>query len=413
MKKWIYSFLKLLFVFSILFDINFKFLPSLTTSRLAFLALLLLVLFKNKRFSVSSLNYLAVLSFILLFSIGQYLFSGDFTQSSRIIWFSLYSILTPFLFINFIKNRNEFFNLIGLAVTIQAVLTVLSYLLPSVKNVFDSLIISSSNVYATDWLRAMGFTSVGGASFSVIQSTGVISFLILDKVNNFHFLKRFLIWVSILIIFISIFFIGRTGLFICILSFIIYFVSLKLKLKNIAITVVFLFLASQINYVNVVQNLTSGVDGFNIDLFVNWIESSFKLKDNETTQALNEMPVPPLSFETVLGTGRVRDKSGLLNASGNDSGYIQTYYSLGFILAIFFYISFFSFLIYQINVQKKYSDSKHFVLYLLVLAIFVLEFKEPFIFHYSFPFFVLSSILTFSKKDSNNNLKIIMPKENL
>jgi hypothetical protein len=411
MKKWFYSFLKLLFVFSVLFDINFKFLPSLTTSRLAFLALLLLVLIKKKRFPVSSLNYLAVLFVILFFSIWQYLFSGDFTQPSRIIWFSLYSILTPFLFINFIKNRNEFFYLIALAVTIQAVLTILSYLLPSVKNVFNSLIIYSSNFDATNLLRAMGFASVGGASFSVIQSTGVISFLVLDNLNKFHFLKRFLIWVSILLIFISIFFIGRTGLFICIISFIIYFVSLKLKLKSIAITAAFLFLASQINYVNLVQNLTSGVDGFNTDLFVNWIESSFKLKDNETTEALNEMPVPPLSFETVFGTGRVRDISGLENASGNDSGYIQTYYSLGLILAIIFYVTFFSFLIYQIKMQKKFNDSKQFVLYLLVFVIFVLEFKEPFIFHYSFPFFVLSSILIFRKNSSNNTSKIIIPKE--
>lgn len=404
MKKNFYLFLKLLFVFAILFDINFKFLPSLTTSRIALIALSLIAFVRKDKVSSFGVCYLFILLSILTFSIFQFFYSGDFTQCSRIIWFSLYSIVVPFLFKNYIKNRNEFFCLIAVAVLIQAILTISSYLIPSVKAIFSNLIIYSSNFDETNLLRAMGFASVGGASFSVIQSAGIISLLVLNKLNVLSFFNRILLWVSILLIFISIFFIGRTGLFIGIIATLIYLVSLRFKLKNIIIFVIFLFLAFQINYIKLIDNLTSDVEGFRSDLFITWIESSFELKGNETTEALNEMPVPPLSFETIIGTGRVRDLSGLENASGHDSGYIQTYYSLGLLLAIFFYFTFFLFLLYQIRLEKKYNAENMNVLYLLVLVISVIELKEPFIFNYSYPFFVLSSILIFSKQDLNFKL---------
>ena len=137
------------------------------------------------------------------------------------------------------------------------------------------------------------------------------------------------------------------------------------------------------------------------------------MKDNDTTDALNEMPVPPLSFETIIGTGRVRSITGNGNASGHDSGYVQTYYSLGLLLAIFFYIFFLIFAIFLIQrnkFQKYYDSKKQKILYLLILIVFVIEIKEPFIFHYSFPFFVLSSILNINKGYLDNNLKLIKPK---
>lgn len=409
MKKKFYFFLKLLFVFAILFDINFKFLPSVTTSRIALILICLFAFARKNKLSIFCIYYLVVLFSVLVFSIIQFLYSADFTQSSRIIWFSLYGIVIPFLFKNYIKNRNEFFCLISVAVLIQAILTICSYLMPSIKAVFSSLIIYTSNFDETNLLRAMGFASVGGASFSVIQSTGVISLLILNKLNDLSFLHRFLLWVSILVIFVSIFFIGRTGLFISIIATFIYILSLQLKLKNIAVVVMFLFLAFQINYINLIDNLTSNIDGFKSELFVNWIENSFKLKGNETASDLNEMPIPPLSFETIIGTGRVLDISGFGNASGHDSGYVQTYYSLGLLLAVFFYSAFFVFLIYQIKIQNQFKTEKQTFLYLLVFVVFIVEFKEPFIFSYSFPFFVLTSILVYSKQD--NNLKLNNRKE--
>jgi hypothetical protein len=393
MKKRFYFFLKLIFVFAILFDINFTFLPSVTTSRLAFISLLSLTFIRKDKINISCVFYLLVLSVILMFSIGQFLYSSDFTQCSRLIWFCLYGIVTPFLFVNYIKGRNEFFWLISIAVVIQAVLTICSYLNPAVKGIFSSLIIYTSNFDETNTLRAMGFASVGGASFSVIQSTGVISLLILDRLNSFKFFKRILLWISILIVFISIFFIGRTGLFISIFAILVYFISLGFKLKNVMIAAIVFFAAIQINYLNLIESLTSNIDGFKSELFVTWIESSFQLKGNETAEDLNKMPVPPISFQTIIGTGRVVDKNGFGNASGHDSGYIQTYFSLGLFLAFCFYISYMLFLGYQIQKQKK--------LYLFVFVMFLIEFKEPFIFNYSFPFFVLSSILIFNRLDFN------------
>lgn len=414
MKKKFYFFLKLLFVFAILFDINFKFLPSLTTSRIAFFSIVILAFFRKDKLSIYYIYYLFILLIILFFSILQFFYSGDFSQPSRIIWFTLYGIVAPFLFKNYIKSYNEFFCLISVAVLIQAVMTIFSFLMPSVKSVFNNFILSSSNYDETNVLRAMGFASVGGASFSVIQSTGVISLLILLKFNNLNYIKRLLIWISILIILISIFFVGRTGMFISFIAIFIYVISLKVKFRNVAVILMLLFLVFQINYTSLIENFTSGVDGFRSDLFISWIESSFKVKDNDTTDALNEMPIPPLSFETIIGTGRVRSITGNGNASGHDSGYVQTYYSLGLLLAICFYIFFLIFTIFLIQCnkfQKYYDSKKQKILYLLILIVFVIEIKEPFIFHYSFPFFVLSSILNINKGYLDNYLKLIKPKD--
>ena len=48
------------------------------------------------------------------------------------------------------------------------------------------------------------------------------------------------------------------------------------------------------------------------------------------------MPIPSLSIRTILGTGEVFNPNTMKNASGNDCGYIQTYYSLGLVLAFYF-----------------------------------------------------------------------------
>lgn len=392
MYKKFYFILKLIFVFSILFDINFNFISSFTTARVALVSLVCITLLRKDRISLSCIYYFLWVGVILMFSTIQFIYSNDFNQSSRLIWFNLYGVLTPFLFVNYIKNRNEFFLLISIAVLIQAFLTILSYLNPSIKQVFSNLIIYTSNFDESNTLRAMGFASVGGASLSVIQSCGIISLLILLKINVWSIIEKILIWVGILIVLISIFFIGRTGLFISIFAFLVYFISISFNIKNWIIATLIIVGVSQINYLKLIENVTSNISGFKSELFISWIENSFQIKGNETKEDLSKMPIPPLSFNTIIGAGRVVKINGFGNASGHDSGYIQTYYSLGLILSIIFYLSYFYFLLFNSNKQK--------ILYLLIIITFIIEIKEPFIFHYSFPFFVLSSILIFGKKNS-------------
>lgn len=391
MKKRVYFILKLIFIFFIFFDINFTFLPSITTARVCFLILLLISINKKKLLTKAFYNFLFALTLVFLVALIQYYFSTDSAQLSRIVWFTLFSIIAPFLFVSFIKSRNELLFLISFAVAFQAMFAILSFINPAIKELFYSLIIFTSNFNEDQVLRAVAFASIGGAGLSVIQSIGVISSLILLKTNKFSLYSYILLWFVVIIILISIVLIGRTGLLISFLCLLIYFISELKNFKNIiAISLIFIAIY-QINLINILEIFTSNVDGFNVDMFTAWIENAFTIKNNDTSGELSNMPIPPISFQTLIGTGRVVHESGFGNASDHDSGYIQTYYSLGLLIAGFFYSIYFLFLRDQIRRKKNIN------LYILVFIMFMIEIKEPFIFQYVFPFFVLSIILVDNK----------------
>jgi hypothetical protein len=101
--------------------------------------------------------------------------------------------------------------------------------------------------------------------------------------------------------------------------------------------------------------------------------------------AVANMPIPPLSVETLLGTGLVRTAGA--NVTGSDSGYVQSYYALGLVMAAFFYLSLARvFLAYLGRIPEK-------LLYgMLVAAMFLIEAKEPFIFKYIVPFFCVCAL---------------------
>ncbi|AJW64770.1 hypothetical protein [Elizabethkingia miricola] len=387
--------IKCIFIFGFIYDINFSFLPSLTTGRLCFLVLIIYSIFKKKGVPRIAKSFILLICFILAIVLIQYSYSSDSTQISRIIWFTLYGIVSPFLLVNLIKSKNEFLYLVSIVVFTQAGLSIFSFINPSIKSLFYDLIIYTSNFDENQSLRAVGFASIGGAALSVIQSIGVITILLLLRTNSFGFYKLLLLWTGIIVIIISIILIGRTGLFISFFCLFLYFVSEIKNIKNIVVFGLIIFILYQVDWLSILDKVTTNVSGFNIKIFTEWVENAFKVKDNDTTAALANMPIPPLTSETLLGTGMVVNSSGIGNASGHDSGYIQTYYSLGLLTALLFYISYFLFLIRQI-------PRKNIYLYILVFVMFTIEIKEPFIFQYIFPFFVLSMIVLVNKFEIKN-----------
>ena len=110
------------------------------------------------------------------------------------------------------------------------------------------------------------------------------------------------------------------------------------------------------------------------------------------------MPIPPLTYQTLIGTGLVVGPNGEGNASGHDTGYIQTYYSMGLIMAFVFYVSYFYYLF--IKVRKDKFNLSYLLLFILVLV----ESKEFFIFSYAFPFFVFSYILIVKNERKQNEI---------
>lgn len=402
MKKRIIFLVKLILVFALLYDINFTFLPSITTARMAFIALALVTIKPQFRFPKNLIYFLGVVLFVFVIALFQFSYSHDSSQCSRLLWFMIYGLITPVLFKEHVTNRNEFLLLIGLAVSLQALLSILAFINPAIKGLFYNLIIYTSNFGEDQTIRAAGFASIGGAGLSVIQSVGTIALLLLLRLNNWSLFKTILLWAGVVLVLCSTFIIGRTGLFISLFAIAAYIISNKLSIKTVFITCLIILMLSVINYQSILENLTSNVEGFNVELFTNWVGNAFTIKDNHTTADLNSMPVPPISLNTILGTGRVVAETGIGNASGNDSGYIQTYYSLGLVMAVLFYSSYLIFLSSLIRKQKRPA------LYILVFILFLIEIKEPFIFQYMFPFFTLGLILLINKTADQSQTKLLI-----
>ena len=379
-------------IFFLIYDFGLLILPGLTTGRLIFILLCLFQIFIQKTFFVNKKLqvFLSVLLLIFLASLIQFINSDDFKQSSRLIWFTIYSIITPFLLLKIFKDKIDFLNAFFIATTIQSIITIGSFLNPEFKQFILSAIVVGGNDIK-DGFRAIGFTSASGAAFSVIQFCGVFSGLMLLKYTRDNLIKSIFILIFIVIGLLSTLIIGRTGL-LCSIIAIIYFLFINFNLKKAILYSVITFIISQINFIKLLENQTEGIDGFNIEFFKNWIEDGFILKNNNTVEAISRMPIPPLSLNTIVGTGEVFDAEKSVNASGHDSGYIQTYFSLGFVFAIVFYVSYFLFLI-RITKLKNLL-----ILLFLIFILFVVEFKEPFIFKYILPFYILTLTVLYNKE---------------
>src|SRR5690606_17304317 len=75
---------------------------------------------------------------------------------------------------------------------------------------------------------------------------------------------------------------------------------------------------------------------------------------------LASMEIPPLTFETIWGTGQIRPNFGV----GHDSGYIHNYFGIGLIGATIFYLAFMAFLFkYAVRMSSPYLGLALFLMF--------------------------------------------------
>ena len=124
--------------------------------------------------------------------------------------------------------------------------------------------------------------------------------------------------------------------------------------------------------------------GDSLSRTLNWAFSIFTGEDN-TLSNLSGMGVPSLGVDTLLfGYGVVKLAAGG-NASGSDMGYIQVYYLMGMSMALMFY-SILAFYLFR----YWHNAGRNSLLALLILPLFLVEMKEPFIFKYMYCFFIFT-----------------------
>jgi hypothetical protein len=332
---------------------------------------------------------------LLLFPlvIIQYLQSGDTTQISRLFHLYLYSFVGAFFLAALSQDlRIALFAYLS-AVSIQAVIILIAFFSIELRQAIGDVVYIGAN-YGVDYMyRAPGFTSSAGSDLSVIQSMGIVA--------GIGFLKltfgRRNVWLTLLVILLigvcwaSTIFVGRTGLLVGTAFIFMYLLSVQknFSFKHVKYLIALLVAGSAAAAAG--MNLLLNFDNFDPDYFLNWAFGSY-FGEGSAVEELGSMPIPPLSEDTLIGTGLVVDPMTGESATGHDSGYIQAYYSMGVILATVFY----SFLMY---ILLRASKGRDWILWLLIATLFVIELKEPFVFKYN----VILLIMLFSRFEIAEN----------
>lgn len=377
----------------IIYDISFATIPSITTGRLA---LFFLIIYSIKKISVyrNLSNKALVFSFFFLVACIQSFFSDDFTMVSRVFWFTIYSFIASLIIAYFAQKNNIYIiSVILMAITLQSILIIIIFMNFDLRLMVYDIISIGANFEAEDIYRSIGFTSKAGASLSIIQAFGIIAGLIHLRTQMAKY--KILIILAILINLIAVALIGRTGLVLSVMA-ILYYILFIQKLNSAKSYILILFaVILSFNIEKIIEILVSDYANFSVDYFTNWITKVFTGEDNTVKNLLYTMNFPPITLETIMGTGEIVSMDGD-NAAGHDSGYIQTYYSMGLIFSILLY----SYIASLLIKNKRFLPNKWGVF--LIISVLILEVKEPFIFKYSYPFLVFLMIyyerLKYTKK---------------
>ncbi|WP_430884122.1 hypothetical protein [Fusibacter sp. JL216-2] len=408
MKKTI----KLLLLFMFIYNIVFSGLGTVaSTGKIATLILSLYVFSKKKinlRVTKSNVAICSLYFMILLYAILNFLFNGlvQSVMLARIIFYFLNTLYMSFVLSEIYSDTNEFMLSFFIITTIQAVFIIAGFVSYEFRVFVSELLLNESNISILSASRSAGFTNSSGANLSVIQALGFISGLLLitrsNKINIIYY-------IAMVVIIFSIVLSGRTG-FVLILIMLIPVISVYLKryksnwLGKMSIFKYVLVLALGLFIINVIMTELTIIpyDVKNQYFYIqNWIKEAFVISDNRTINALTKMEIPKLDYKTFVGTSLVVDSKGL-NASGHDSGYIQTYFAMGLVFSIIFYFTVGIHLMTMIlknYIKLRKTNLLHPSIFFL-MSIFILEVKEPFIFKSPIALFLLV-LIKLAIKDVN------------
>tara|TARA_B100000963_G_scaffold361835_1_gene400137 strand:+ start:1953 stop:3227 length:1275 start_codon:yes stop_codon:yes gene_type:complete len=276
------------------------------------------------------------------------------------------------------------------AISFHALIMTLQFFIPEFRDAIYSFTTAKNQIEFYQEFRMAGLAGAGGAQISAFQSLGFFIGLHLAFNSKIKF-PVFLI--AQLLIILSCFFSGRTGLYIIFVGSLAY-IPIAFYFQNFrglkrfmfgSIAVLTLFIGSfslfySSNFFDI-QFLSVAFQR-NFEAFLSFQETgSFQ---ESTISTLFEMIILPSDFETIVfGDYRLwadsgAHGSGLPRILESDIGYIRFLWSYGIFVSILNYI-FYIFLAYYVWKSKSHSSLK-FLCIFLISMIFILHFKEIFIF---------------------------------
>ncbi len=354
---------------------------SLTSTRVC-IALLLLVATGLNWFRRPLPDAQVLLIFLPLpFAFLQSSMSLDSEQISRFANLLVNSVLGGWLLAQVARKREELLAAYLVAVLCQSAFILASFFSLELRDFVSQHIATGANFDAVDIYRAPGFASDAGSSLSVTQSLGVLAGgLLLHRLRGSGRLVVAPIVFAIFVIAASCIFVGRTGLIIS-WTLILIFAYMRLIPRSAIVVGLLTIAAAGALALKFIGDLLP--DSFSSDYFLDWA-FGFLSGKNSSVSDLASMPIPPLSVRTLLGTGLVGLSNGA-NPSGNDSGFVQNYFSLGLVLAILLYVAYANALYRLVRWMPALVGAA------CIIIFFAAEVKEPFLFKHSIMTFLIAT----------------------
>lgn len=372
-------------IFFLLYNISFQAAPPVTTGRVVLLVLLVLggpslvrLLVRTARQHAVWVTWIAGLAG---YSLLLWYFSGrvDLTQTSRLLNFAVFVLLAPVVVLaTCAPTLERLVRAVTLAALAQAGFIVLAYLSPEFRGWTASVLVQGGNIPLRTAFQVAGFSNSAGAAHSVTQAAGAFCAIYASRLATRPRTAALYVAAAVAIG-ASAVLVGRTGMLLSVV-FIVAGLGLAARLRHVVTSASVLTVVAAL----VVYNFDAIVDRAYlvnpaVGRTLTWSLGAFtRLVHDPSVQELAGTPIPPLEVDTLLGTGLVTSHG--TNASGHDSGYVQTYYALGLVAAILFYGGFALMLL-----RGWLRQRERLLLALLILAIFAVELKEPFIFKYAAP----------------------------
>jgi hypothetical protein len=354
----------------------------------------------NFRMNKTDFQWIISASFILIYTylitISNHLEGQENALSSTFNFFLFVGIF-PFLVLPIFKDEIHFSKAMTLATLIHSLIVIFSFLNPSVRFFLESFQTFTFERYA---FRVVGL-GIAGAGGSVYLFSGLITNAYLLIFSNEK--SKYIYLYSFILIFIAIALVGRTG-FYCALMLLVFMILLNIHKVNLWTNKILRIIIPLIPFMIIAYFVTKNIE-YNKELFNYTYNRLFELFNNgSTVKELNQMndTLPPLSFHTFFGTGVTRGAISTGLNIQHDGGYAKRYASIGVLGLI---ISYFVFFMYILRLTSNVPiKARGFIIFNLIL-LYVIEYKEPFMFMLAYPFILIMLSKLINKRISYSNTR--------
>jgi hypothetical protein len=384
------SFFTSLFKVVLMFFLVYSFSPfssytAFLTDRITIVFLVILLVFnggiiirKRSQSLTSFLAFLGLQVFITLYCCLVLLIIGKGTGKTLVSYsvnFLIFYGLGFFAIINLFSSTDEIMKVFIYITLIQCFIILLCMISKPFCSFIDSTFNSDSHWdYAS--MRAEGYN--GG--IACITSTGVFQlcwglvgclyFLLKGRNRHYYFYSAIFVFITVVMTLVA-----RTGPFLSLVFFVILMIATlsygekKTKVQFWRCWLAVLFVLSSVFLVLVFLGKFDSIFYRFSVLFRGGLGTFFQNYFFGTSTS-----IPPLSFETIIGTATVSGLSGNGVYINADGGFVRMYSALGLPLCVLYYSIFGYFLLKMIKKQK--TRNARFLNLAIFICLLFLEFKE-------------------------------------